>query len=124
MSVYCAATTVSWFAVAAVACGEVVAHVTLPLELVQEYQEPPEAGGARRGGHVRPRASGRSAAWRGFAHRISEEHGMRSLGEIASARPTAPGTSSRRRPARASSAIRARRRGGLSGAGAAGRGDR
>ena len=30
------------FAAEAVACGEVVAQLTLPDELVQEYQEPPD----------------------------------------------------------------------------------
>src|SRR5439155_25962 len=37
---YWAATTVSWVAAAAVACGEVVLQVTLPALLVQLYQLP------------------------------------------------------------------------------------
>ena len=39
---YWAATTVSWLTAAAVACGEVVAHVTLPAGFTHEYHEPPE----------------------------------------------------------------------------------
>jgi hypothetical protein len=39
---YCVATTVSWLAAAAVACGETVAQVTLPAALLHEYQAPPE----------------------------------------------------------------------------------
>ena len=38
---YCAATTVSWVAAAAVAWGEVVAHETAPAVFVHEYQAPP-----------------------------------------------------------------------------------
>jgi hypothetical protein len=40
---YCEATTFNEVAAAAVACGDVVAQLTLPDVFVQEYQEPPEA---------------------------------------------------------------------------------
>ncbi len=40
---YCAATTVSCVAAAAVAWGEVVVQVTLPAAFAQEYQEPAAA---------------------------------------------------------------------------------
>jgi hypothetical protein len=41
--VYWVATTVSWVAAAAVACGDVVVQETLPEVFVHEYHEPPDA---------------------------------------------------------------------------------
>jgi hypothetical protein len=40
---YWVATTVSWVAAAAVACGDVVVQETLPAAFVHEYHEPPDA---------------------------------------------------------------------------------
>jgi hypothetical protein len=41
--VYWVATTVSWVAAAAVACGDVVVQDTLPAVFVHEYHDPPAA---------------------------------------------------------------------------------
>ena len=40
---YWVATTVSWVAAAAVACGDVVVQDTLPAVFVHEYHDPPDA---------------------------------------------------------------------------------
>jgi hypothetical protein len=40
---YWVATTVSWVAAAAVACGDVVVQETLPAVFVHEYHDPPDA---------------------------------------------------------------------------------
>jgi hypothetical protein len=40
---YWVATTVSWVAAAAVACGDVVVQETLPAVFVQAYHDPPDA---------------------------------------------------------------------------------